>query len=84
MVWRGWPRFYPVGIASSRIGRFSSAHVVAPNGWCFRWFLVARAVRITEVNFHVRGYREGFVFSDLQSATDLWVYQDALSTRCAT
>jgi hypothetical protein len=26
------------------------------------------AVRITEVNFHIRGYREGFVFSHLQPA----------------
>src|SRR5271156_5729191 len=26
------------------------------------------AVRITEINFHIRGYREGFVFSHLQSA----------------
>src|SRR5271168_2578564 len=26
------------------------------------------AVRITEINFHIRGYREGFVFSHLQPA----------------
>src|SRR5580698_10555709 len=27
------------------------------------------AVRITEVNFHIRGYREGFVFGSFQSTT---------------
>ena len=32
---------------------------------CFRSFLVAR---MTEVDFHIRGHREGFVFGHLQPA----------------
>ena len=47
-------------------GAHDSASIVAASGWCFRSFLVARGgAGVTEVNFHVRGHSEGFVFSQL-------------------
>jgi hypothetical protein len=52
----GAARSCPVGIACSRKGRFSSADIVAASGSCFRWFLAARPVRITEVDFHIRSF----------------------------
>src|ERR1700722_16155113 len=61
-------RSCPVGIAGSRKGRFSSASIDAAGGWCFRSCLAARAVPITEVDFHIRGHREALVSGHLQPA----------------
>ncbi len=50
-------------------GQVSSLRQVLPQqaGWCFRWFLVARAVRITEANFFTFvATVKVFVFSHLQ------------------
>jgi hypothetical protein len=57
-----------VRIACSRKGQFSSASIDAARGLCFRWFLVARAVRVTEVDLHIRGHREGLVLGHLLPA----------------
>src|SRR5712664_1010790 len=59
-------RSCPVGIACSRRGRFSLAGIDAASGWCFVRSSLPGAVRITEVDFHIRGHREGFVFGHLQ------------------
>jgi hypothetical protein len=58
--------FCPVQIEHTRKGQLSCGDIVAASGSCFRSFLAATAVRITEVNFHIRSPREGLVFGHLQ------------------
>ena len=49
-------------------GRFSSADIVAASDCFFVRSSLPGAVRVTEVDFHIRGHREGFVFGHLQPA----------------
>jgi hypothetical protein len=49
-------------------GRFSSADIVAASDCVFVRSSLPGAVRVTEVDFHIRGHREGFVFGHLQPA----------------
>jgi len=47
----------------TRIGRFSWGDIAAAGGSCFRSSSLPGAVWITEVDFHIRGHREGLVLA---------------------
>ena len=54
---------------NSRLGLRSSGSIVVRARWCFVRAALPGALRITEVDFHIRGYCELFVFRHLQSIT---------------
>lgn len=58
----------PTRIAHSWKGRFSWIGIVAARGGVFVGATLPRAVRIAEVDSHIRSYREVLVFGHLQSA----------------